>query len=280
MNILLTGGSGFVGKSILQWFKKNTLYNIYSPTREELDLNFLTNIETYINDNKITDIIHTAAITGKRMIPNTIEDVYKNLFIFENVITAATITMCKTLIHFGSGSELGDNLYYVNENKIYHNVPKEYGAFYKHIIAKLSNATRNIKCYNLRAFGCFGEYEDENRFIKSNIIRAIRYKPIIIHQNRWFDFIHVNDIAKIIYAVLSNGMPHNDINCVYMTKYTLLDIAKMIPGDNQIIIQHKDMGISYIGNGCKLSSLTLPLDGIYNGIQYVYSQLKYQYANH
>lgn len=59
-NILLLGGSGFLGSFIQKEFKSNS---ILAPSHNLLDLHDLTQIVTYINKNDISYIIYAAGIT-------------------------------------------------------------------------------------------------------------------------------------------------------------------------------------------------------------------------
>lgn len=277
MNILITGGHGFVARSITEELK--TKYNIFAPGHKELDLLNLQDLQNFITKHKIDIIIHTAICLGREFKLCTIEDAYKNILMSENLIIASK--NCKYLINMASGGEFSiqNNIYdsYIEE-EIFNIVPTEYGAFSKSIIAKRILSLKQPVGINLRFLGCFGYYEKNDRFIKKSLINIINQQPIIIYQNRWMDFIYVKDLIKVIEFILSNDTTSLDINCVYMTKYTLLDIARMIKtitqSDIEILINKEGLYNNYLANGNKLNSLNLSLIGLENGIKEVYEKLK------
>lgn len=59
MNILITGGSGMVGRSL-----RSLLPNAYAPSSKELDLTNSTLVKDYFNYHKFDYVIHLAAYVG------------------------------------------------------------------------------------------------------------------------------------------------------------------------------------------------------------------------
>ncbi len=58
-NILLLGGTGTLGKTII---KSNLFKNLYHPSRKRLNILDKSKIENYLIKNKINIIIHCAAL--------------------------------------------------------------------------------------------------------------------------------------------------------------------------------------------------------------------------
>lgn len=78
MNIFLSGGSGLVGRNILE-HKNARDFNIYAPRRNELDLFNSAAIEAYLKKHKIDFVIHAAGLVGG--INANIKNPYDFLFI-------------------------------------------------------------------------------------------------------------------------------------------------------------------------------------------------------
>jgi nucleoside-diphosphate-sugar epimerase len=285
MNMLITGVTGFIGRSCKDYFISDK-YTVFTPTHLELDICDLYNLQKFINDNNIEYIIHTAAKSGRKNKLLTPADVYYGLLMFENIVYAAKD--CKCIINFGSGAELGEypieNISLKKEDDIYNIITKECGGFVKSIMTKRILTIDTPTCFNLRIAGCFGIHEKNDRFIKGNLLRILNNKPIEIYQNQYMDFIYVNDLIYIIDYILQNCQHMNriyrDLNCVYTNKYTLLDIACMIKNitktNQPINILKSGLDNEYTLDNTRLGTLRLKLLGIEQGIQEMYQQLKLQ----
>lgn len=279
MNILITGGHGFIGQSLLKYFSKDTDNRVFAPGHKELDLLDLNQTQKFIENNYIDCVIHTAIIIGRRFYKSyKPEDSLYNIYMFENIIYAAR--NCKYFINFGSGGEFGimGNIKERREEEAKTiSVPIEYGGFAKYVISKRISTITQPLCFNLRIAGCFGFYEKEDRFIKANLNRVIDNMPLVIHRNRFMDFIYIEDLYKIVEFVLSHPNSPSDINCVYNEKFTLIDIAYMILAITNsklpIVIEGEGIPNEYTLDGTRLSKLGIPMIGLEKGIEKMYKEL-------
>jgi len=278
MKILLTGKDGFIGNSIYKWLITQP-HIVFAPTHQEVDLTNLSQIITYLSDKKIDIIIHTAYICGKRLKHTTANDSINNLLMTENLLSICHKTNIR-LINLGSGGEFDaeQDIHEAKEDEIFKIVPKNYDNFTKSLIAKrVLNANDNHS--HLRIWGIFGTSEDDNRFIKNTINSILQHKNIIIHQNKWFDFIFIDDFIIILNAIINNPNLPKNINCVYNKKYTLFSIALLIRtianSNTPIIVENnKDgLGLNYTGSSSLLNNLSLPLVGLEQGIKKMYMEL-------
>ena len=57
-NLLITGGSGFIGKNLTEYFKDK--FNVYTPNHTSLDLCDYNALEKFVFKNNINYIIHSA----------------------------------------------------------------------------------------------------------------------------------------------------------------------------------------------------------------------------
>lgn len=104
MKILITGGSGMVGKNLVHFFNKNTNHELFYPTSS--DLNLLDNIEVkhYFKLKKPDVIIHCAGLVGgiQANIKHPYSFLSRNLIMGSNVIEAAIANNVEKLINLGS----------------------------------------------------------------------------------------------------------------------------------------------------------------------------------
>ena len=105
---------------------------------------------------------------------------------------------------------------------------------------------------------------------------------MIIHQDKYMDFIYVKDLCKLILYIVNNPIENfktKDINVVYKEKYKLSDITNIINKLEDykvdINIENNDMGLSYTGCDSSLSSLNLNLNGLEIGIKEIYDSYKF-----
>ena len=84
MNIFLTGGSGFIGKNIIEELGKK--YNIISPTHSELDLTDTQKVDAFFDSNSFDLVLHCANIGGNRSEAGLSDIIKINLRIFLNII--------------------------------------------------------------------------------------------------------------------------------------------------------------------------------------------------
>jgi nucleoside-diphosphate-sugar epimerase len=208
MNILITGGNGYIATSLRTSLKSN--HEITSISRCDFDLSILSNANDWFLDKYFDVVIHTAIKGGSRLTLDDASVLDTNLKMYYNLLHNKS--HFGKLINFGSGAEL-----YKKDG---------YYGLSKHVIRTSLLEQENF--YNLRIYGVFDENELDTRFIKSNIIRYINKRPIYIHQNKFMDFIHMKDLVKIVDEYITKDNLSKEIDCVYSKKHSLLDIANLI----------------------------------------------------
>lgn len=103
--ILICGGSGLVGSSVIRYLKSNNFnLQILSPTHSELDLTIQSDVDNFFKQEKPEYIVLAAALVGG-IIRNSLyggDFIRNNLIIQSNVIEAARKYGCKRFCFLGS----------------------------------------------------------------------------------------------------------------------------------------------------------------------------------
>jgi GDP-L-fucose synthase len=273
MNILITGGNGFVGKTLIQKLKVN--HQIFAPTSKELDLTDSEQVDKYLRNKYFDYIIHCAISGGRRNQVDSPYTTYNNLLMFFNLLKNQN--RFGTLINFASGAEFDRRIEITStKNNLTNSFPTDYYGLSKNIISRIVEGN-NFNYFNFRIYGVFGINESKDRFIKANILKYKQKKDLLIHQDKFFDFIYAEDLVNIVEYYINNPKTYtSSIDLVYQQKVKLTDIAKIIntlsPHKSKIIVESKTLGLSYTGTNTGIK-VPFELIGLKEGIKKVYSAL-------
>ena len=80
MRILITGGNGYVAKSLYNGLKD--LYDITLVTRKDFDLSDNNATNNWFKDKYFDTVIHTAVKGGSRLTKDNAETFYENIKMF------------------------------------------------------------------------------------------------------------------------------------------------------------------------------------------------------
>jgi len=254
MKILITGGNGYIAKSLYNVFKDK--YNVTSITRLNFDLTDSFSTLKYFSNKYFDIVIHCAVSGGSRLKPDTWKDTDNNLRMYYNLLD------CKNsfgkLIHFGSGAET--------------NTPESPYGLSKRIIANSILGIDNF--YNIKIFGIFDENELDTRFIKGNIKRYINKESMIIHQDKFMDLFYMKDLISLVDHYINNDNMPKQIDCSYTSLHKLSEITSIINNLNKykvdIQTEKEGMALPYYG----VANVLLNFIGLKEGIKEVYNKLK------
>lgn len=253
MKILLTGGSGFIGKNIKEQLGNE--FNIKAPSSRELNLLDKISISQYLKKEKFDILIHSAVIAGVEQKVDEYSILDGNLRIFYNLLYFKDEFI--KIFYFGSGSEY-DQIHMepcVAENSFGNFIPKDPYAFAKYIMS--SETKKNEKVYDLILFGVFGKYEIwRKRFISNAICRKLKNMPIVLNQNRFFDYLYIDDLISILKNLLALDLKYHHYNICRGQSIDLLSLARMINeidnSQSEIIVKNAGMEKEYSGDNSRL----------------------------
>ena len=276
MNILITGGSGFIGRSLCEQLSKVEGYKIFCPSSKELNLLDELCSKIYIANRKINVVIHAATWNATK---NTEKDSTKvlenNLRMFYNLIKCQHLY--EKMVYYGSGAEFNREMIpsKVNDYESLY-IPEDQYGFSKYIMNQATEKyLKNVT--NLRLFGCYGKYEDwKIRFISVACIKAINNLPITINQDVMFDYLYIDDLVNITKIFIDNDMPQKSYNICTSDPISLLELAckvrRIAKKNIDIKILNPKFGREYRGdNSLLMSQIKYDFTPIDEGISKLYN---------
>jgi GDP-L-fucose synthase len=256
MNILITGGNGYIAKSLASELKKH--HKVTTVTRSDFDITDSKQTNEWFQGKHFDALVHAAIMGGSRLQADDSSILEMNLRMHYNLV--ANRDRFQKLISFGSGAEIF--------------APDTPYGLSKRMIANSIRETPHW--YNIRIFGVFDENELPTRFIKANIYRYLDKQPIRIHADRIMDFFYMKDLVSVVDKYLVDKDIPKEVNCSYRDKHTLSEIAAQINelSDHRVEINIEQAGMSfYCGQP---TNLNIPLIGFSNGLKNVFDILSQQ----
>jgi nucleoside-diphosphate-sugar epimerase len=258
MKILITGGNGYIAKSLYNTLKEK--YDITLITRQNFDLTDSKAVNAWFEDKQFDVVIHTAIVGGSRLKPEDSSIMDQNLQMYYNLLSCKA--KYEKFIHFGSGAETYlDTPYGWSKNIIY-----------KSILEK-------DNFYNIRIFGIFDENEWDTRFIKSCIKKYINKEPMLV-QDKKMSFFYMKDLITLVdyHIQTSPSSLLKESNCAYTNSTSLLDIANIINElDNYKVPIYVDTQVGKDYESNYNAPYGLKYIGLKQGIIETYNKLKNEY---
>jgi len=215
--VCVLGAGGFVGKNLLRgtdWV---------GVTRRDLDLTDQRAVEKYFDTHTYDVVIHCAVMGGSRLAADDGWVTHKNLLMFENVVRVFK----GKLLYFSSGAALRGT------------PPTDPYGLSKWLIDRRIETIPGA--HSLRIWGCYGPGELPTRF--SAVCK--RDGHVVIDRDRYFDFIDIEDVRKIVTEYVRSERNEKEYDLVYPNKLLLSQWAEKF-GATWEVKDSTNLGESYI----------------------------------
>jgi nucleoside-diphosphate-sugar epimerase len=199
MKVCVLGSRSFIGKNLLEGTRWS------STNSDTLDLCDRVEVDRYFLDNTYDVVIHCGVVGGSRLSKDDGNVAYKNILMFENVVRHIGKSFSK-LIYFSSGASIS-------------NPTEPYGLSKWVIDQRIKHIPGS---YSLRIWGCYGPGELSTRF--SAVCKDKGH--VVIQKDRYFDFIDVMDVKKIVNEYIDGVREQKEYNLVYGEKLLLSQWAE------------------------------------------------------
>lgn len=224
--ILLTGGSGFIGRNIRESFLADE-YEIVAPGHAELDLRDEAAVDSFVSRGRFDAIIHGATKPGHRNAKDPTDLFYSNTRMFFSLARQAK--RVERMIVLGSGAIYDQRRYHakMREEEWRDSMPADEHGFCKYVCADAIEGSENI--FDLRLFGIFGKFEDYSiRFISNMICKALFGLPLTMMQDRVFSYLFIDDLMPLVDKVLVAPPRLHSYNVAPNEGVSLLSLAEII----------------------------------------------------
>jgi GDP-L-fucose synthase len=253
MKVLITGGSGFIGRNLVEHYASR--FEVLAPGRAELNLLDAETVHQYLQRHRFHVVVHAAAERSNRAVPAAPKLLERN---------------CRMFFNLARNEHLFDRMFFLSSGAVYDrahcrpkmaedyfgaHVPSDDYGFSKYICAKAIQATGRV--YDMRLFGVFGPHEEWRvRFISNACCRAVWDMPVLIRQDALFDYMDVADLGSILEAFFEKDLRHRHYNVCTGRSFALSALADKvvrISGKSlSIAIQRPGMGPEYSGDNARM----------------------------
>lgn len=226
--VLLTGGTGFVGKNILPILRQS--FEVMAPSRQELDMLDEAAVKDYLQEQHFDVVLHSA---NPNPVKNPKDDgripmLEGSLRAFMNLYQQRHLY--GKMLYIGSGAEYDKRQDVVlgKEEEAVRSIPQDDYGFAKYIANVLASQSGNV--YNMRLFACYGPYDHESKFITHVIHCCLRQEAVTIRQDCYFDYLHVFDLGRMLSIMIREPQKYKEYNMCSGQRASLREIAETVCG--------------------------------------------------
>lgn len=243
--ILITGGAGFIGSNLCEYFLNEGSYkivcldNFATGHRRNIDT-FLSNSDFKLIEGDIRDlqtckdavkgcsyVLHQAALGSvPRSIADPVSSNEVNISGFLNMLVAARDENVEKFVYAASSSTYGDseNLPKVEDVIGKPLSPYAITKYVNELYAEIFSKTYGLKTIGLRYFNVFGRRQDPNgayaAVIPKFVMQFMKYESPLINGDGNYsrDFTYIDNVIQMNELAMKNTNSEAD-NTVYNTAY-------------------------------------------------------------
>ena len=251
--ILVTGGSGFIGRNLVE--SLSARYEVMSPSHAEIDLLDDVAVHDALADYRPDAVVNCATKPGHRNAADPTGLVEANTRMFFNLVRDPKL--CPHLVHMGTGAVYDQRFYepLMPEEYFDRHVPVDETGYSKYVIAKYTELSDHV--IELRPFGVFGPHEDYAiRFVSNAICKALFDLPVTLRQDRRFSYVWIDDLVAVTehFATCERSLAAYNVTSDHAV--SLLDVAKMVVEvsgkDVPVVVGAPGLGVEYSGGNARL----------------------------
>ncbi len=242
LNVLLTGGSGFIGKNFME--KYGAKYNIFAPASDEVDLTKIREVSEYFEGKRFDVVVHAAGksdgYTGSVVEAD-------NLIMFKNVQYEAILHGVKKLLVIGDAADFDRKrpIENIAETDFGKSIPQEGYGLGRYLITMLARKDKISTV--LRFFTVYGKYCDVGASKTMELIaRGVTGKKTAeIERDKEYSAIYVDDAVKVIAAFIDNDFEKGEYNVASDVPLTLTDVARTAKRLAKKDLRQVDIAVKY-----------------------------------
>lgn len=257
--VLLTGGSGFIGKNILEFYQNRKDIQIDAPSSKELNCINEDVVKQYLEKGKYDVILNFAGYSsvGSKEYKDDSKLLEYNIRMYVNF--AKYSHLYSKMLWTGSGAEFDRRCDICNvreEDIVHYPIPSDSYGLEKYCIGQMIEKSKNA--YNLRIFGIFGPHEfAERRFLSNMISDAIEKRDYAINQNSRFDFLWIKDFLNILdLFIFCDELKYHTYNITPSCSYELIELVEYVKKasnwNGKITIKKDGYGKEYTSSNKRL----------------------------
>ena len=274
MRVLLTGGSGFIGRHIKERLSRD--HDVLAPTHLELDVSSAPAVRTWLDDHPVDAVVHAAVKPGHRNARDQCDLVGDNLRQFFSLVRCRAAFGRFVVLTSGAVYGIQRPLVRVTEGQLGEEVPTDDHGFSKYVEALWLQGDPDA--VELRPFGVYGPGEDYAiRFISNACCKALFGMPVTLRRDRLFSYVWVEDLAALVERALDGrhgGLAPGSYNVTPGNPVSLRALADLVINASgaqvPVVVGDSTLGAEYSGDGSKLPSVdpsfrfTTPAEGVEN----------------